>query len=430
MKSRRSKHLLRRFGLWFMVALICFYMLFPVWWTIISSLKSQAQLQMMPATMLPRNPVTGAIQFYFKNYLHVITDPAFLRGLFNSCIVAGSSTLIALCIGAFSGFAIGKLRFKGKTHFVKGLIENLKTLGKKTDPISKTHTASQRIKGVTADHYIRRHVLHGISTADCVWVDEFGQIEHSIWCELNKLENQWILSGDENQFLPIWSSYRGVEIDEHRLHKSRFLHQLCGGNRLVLTECMRSERELFDYYSSLIYGGSRFIILLEDVLTEARRLFHFDGPARHNLVISHRKRIQINKELNLLHKPDDATFIKTKPLQGQLCKAQDMWIWPGLEVLGCTQASKKVKNNVLYTVKAVGDNTIEIEKEADTISLTHEQFGILCRLSFARTYASIQGTEFGDESLRLHDTTNKNFSHKHLFVAISRSSRGDLIDVV
>ncbi|HJO92343.1 MAG TPA: carbohydrate ABC transporter permease [Victivallales bacterium] len=114
MKSRRSKHLLRRFGLWFMVALICFYMLFPVWWTIISSLKSQAQLQMMPATMLPRNPVTGAIQFYFKNYLHVITDPAFLRGLFNSCIVAGSSTLIALCIGAFSGFAIGKLRFKGK----------------------------------------------------------------------------------------------------------------------------------------------------------------------------------------------------------------------------------------------------------------------------------------------------------------------------
>ena len=192
---------------------------------------------------------------------------------------------------------------------------------------------------------------------------------------------------------------------------------------------MRSERELFNYYSSLISGGSRFQIPLDQVIAEARSIFHFDGPAKNNLVISHRKRVIINRELNILHKPDDAIFIKTKPLQGQLCKTQDMWIWPGLEVLGCTQASKKVKNNVLYVIKKIEEDIIEIEKEKESISLSHEQFGILCRLSFARTYASIQGTEFGEETLRLHDTTNKNFSHKHLFVAISRSKRGDLIDL-
>jgi hypothetical protein len=239
----------------------------------------------------------------------------------------------------------------GKTHFAKKLVELLEHTGKKVDRISKTHCASERIKGVTADHYVRRYVLHGISTCDTVWVDEFGQIEHSIWCELNKLEKQWIISGDENQFRPIWSSYRGVEVDEERLHESRFLHGLTGGNRLVLRECKRSDGELFSYYSSLIPGGARFHTPLPQVLEEARALFSFEGPARHNLVISHKKRIKLNRELNIFfHKPGAALFIKAKASPGQLCAAQPMWIWPGLEVLGCTQSGKKVRNNVLYTV--------------------------------------------------------------------------------
>jgi len=265
--------------------------------------------------------------------------------------------------------------------------------------------------------------------ADVIWVDECFQLEHALWAELNKLDKQWLLSGDENQFLPIWSSYRGVEIDESRLHRSRFLHQLAGGTRLVLTECRRSETDLFEFYSSLILGGSRFTIPLETVLNEARGLFNFEGPARHNLVISHHKRIKINKELNIYHKPDaGAILLKPKPTKGQLCKAQDLWVWEGLEVLGCTQASKRVRNNVLYTVTAVEPEHIEIESK-ERFWLSHEQFGQLCRLSYARTYASIQGTEF-QESLRLQDTANINFSRKHLFVALSRGRRNELIDVM
>ena len=264
--------------------------------------------------------------------------------------------------------------------------------------------------------------------ANVIWVDECFQVEHAIWCELNKLEKQWILSGDENQFLPIWSSYRGIEINEARLHRSRFLHQLTGGNRLVLTECRRSEKELFEYYASLILGGSRFTVPLTSLLTEARGMFTFEGPARHNLCISHSKRIKINKELNLLHKPEEgAVLLKPKILKGQLCRAQDMWVWPGLEILGCTAASKKVKNNVLYTVTAVWSDSIEITNK-ETISLTFEQFGQLTRLSYAQTYASVQGSEFS-ESLRLHDTNNCHFSRKHLFVALSRGRQKELIDV-
>ena len=158
-------------------------------------------------------------------------------------------------------------------------------------------------------------------------------------------------------------------------------------------------------------------------------MFSFTGPARHNLCISHKKRIQINKQLNALHKPEISIFIRAKAQVGQLCAAQSMWVWPGLSLLGCSQASKKVKNNCLYTVAAIGNEHIEITSGEGRISLSHEQVANLTRLSYARTYAAIQGTEFQDESLRLWDTSHPRFTRRHLFVAISRARRAELVDV-
>ena len=55
----------------------------------------------------------------------------------------------------------------GKTHFCQGIVEQLRSLGKRVDIISKTHTASRRAgNGVTADHWVRKHVLHGCCSAD------------------------------------------------------------------------------------------------------------------------------------------------------------------------------------------------------------------------------------------------------------------------
>ena len=153
----------------------------------------------------------------------------------------------------------------GKSTFVKKLVESLKQLKKQVDIISKTHCASERINGVTADHYARRHILNGSCNADTIWIDEISQLEHDLWCHLNKLkERQWLLSGDFNQFAPIWNSYRGCEIKANSFENSRFLYILSGGNRLTLTECRRSEQDLFDFYSSLIQGGKRWNIPLSD----------------------------------------------------------------------------------------------------------------------------------------------------------------------
>ncbi len=64
---------------------------------------------------------------------------------------------------------------------------------------------------------------------------------------------------------------------------------------------------------------------------------------------------------------------------------------------------------------------------SDELKLTFLQVASLLRLSFCRTYASVQGTEFSDE-LRLHDVNNRHFTMRHLFVAISRAKDRSKID--
>ena len=106
--------IIKKVSFWLLIIFIAFYMLFPFYWALNSSLKTEAQLQMTPATLIPRDPSTHEISFNLLNYQAVFNNPQFLRGLLNSAIVATTTTLLALVAGSFAAFALGKLRFRGK----------------------------------------------------------------------------------------------------------------------------------------------------------------------------------------------------------------------------------------------------------------------------------------------------------------------------
>lgn len=99
------------FGL--VVLVVAVYLLFPFYWAINSSFKTENQLQMTPATLLPRD-TEGGFAPTLRNYSAVFRNEKFLTGLLNSVIVAVSTTALALTVGAFAAFALGKLRFRGK----------------------------------------------------------------------------------------------------------------------------------------------------------------------------------------------------------------------------------------------------------------------------------------------------------------------------
>ncbi len=115
MKKSSSRNILEKIVFWFVVVLIFVYIVFPFYWMINSALKTENQLTMTPATFIPRDPNTQAVSPTLQNFSSVFKNDAFLLGIRNSVIVAFTTTLVALVIGSFAAFALGKLRYRGKT---------------------------------------------------------------------------------------------------------------------------------------------------------------------------------------------------------------------------------------------------------------------------------------------------------------------------
>lgn len=88
-----------------LLVILAFYLLFPFYWAVVSSLKTTGQL--FEVTYIPRQFYTGAYGVVFQN-----SD--FALGLRNSLIVSVSVTVISLLIGAFAAYALGRLPFRGK----------------------------------------------------------------------------------------------------------------------------------------------------------------------------------------------------------------------------------------------------------------------------------------------------------------------------
>ena len=105
-----------------------------------------------------------------------------------------------------------------------------------------------------------------------------------------------------------------------------------------------------------------------------------------------------------------------------------MLIWPGIELLGAVPTERRgIRNGCLYTVTEVSDDAVRLQ-ELDGV-FTFEQVKAWLRLSYAQTYASVQGPELTAQ-VRLHDTGHHFFTRRHLFVGLSRCRAARAVSVV
>jgi trehalose/maltose transport system permease protein len=105
--SRSLRQTVGRIGFWILIIFILLYTLFPFYWAINSSFKGENEI-IAPATYIPQNPT-------LINYQAVFTNDQFVRSLVNSAFVSGSTTVLALVVGSFAAYALGRLRFRGRT---------------------------------------------------------------------------------------------------------------------------------------------------------------------------------------------------------------------------------------------------------------------------------------------------------------------------
>jgi multiple sugar transport system permease protein len=97
---------LSRFALWFAVIVVVSPAIFVFVWMLSLSLKNEIDNIAYPPVFIP-NPPT------FANYEKIFRESPYVRYTYNSVVVSGAATLIALLVGVPAGYGIAKGKAQG-----------------------------------------------------------------------------------------------------------------------------------------------------------------------------------------------------------------------------------------------------------------------------------------------------------------------------
>lgn len=101
-------HVVRRTAFYLMVFVIVVFLVFPLIWALLSSIKPNEELFATPVRYWPKNPT-------LENYRLALGSGDFQRALLNSAVVALSVTVLSLVVGSFAAYSLGRFRFRGRS---------------------------------------------------------------------------------------------------------------------------------------------------------------------------------------------------------------------------------------------------------------------------------------------------------------------------
>lgn len=107
----------RFFSLYLPLAVLLVFLIFPFYWTLVTSLKPDQELYGSIVTYWPRN-VT------FLSYENLFTQFQFLKPMSNSFLVAIITTLLSLTVSVLAAYAFSRYRFKGRKVFMMLFLTN------------------------------------------------------------------------------------------------------------------------------------------------------------------------------------------------------------------------------------------------------------------------------------------------------------------
>ncbi|MBQ6120375.1 MAG: carbohydrate ABC transporter permease [Clostridia bacterium] len=106
-KSLLKQKLGRIFLLWVPLVIFLLFLLFPFYWTFVTSLKLPEELHSLKVIYWPQNPS-------FQAYSHLFGQYNFLHPMKNSLVVAVITTLISLSVSTLAAYAFSRFRFVGR----------------------------------------------------------------------------------------------------------------------------------------------------------------------------------------------------------------------------------------------------------------------------------------------------------------------------
>ncbi|MBD2871100.1 carbohydrate ABC transporter permease [Paenibacillus sp. IB182493] len=97
------------------LAVMLVFALFPLYWMLNTSFKSQGEIYNLTPTFWPK-------AFGWEAYDKLISEKGFLGNVKNSLLVSLSVSLFSISISMFAAYAISKLHFKGRNLISRGIL--------------------------------------------------------------------------------------------------------------------------------------------------------------------------------------------------------------------------------------------------------------------------------------------------------------------
>ena len=91
---------------WSLTVLICFVILFPLWWIFISSITPSSELYITPINYIPAHPT-------FENYVRAVSDMGIWSKVQNTLIITAFSLGASILLGMAAAYAFARFDRRG-----------------------------------------------------------------------------------------------------------------------------------------------------------------------------------------------------------------------------------------------------------------------------------------------------------------------------
>lgn len=115
MNNRTKKTLLNVFK-WVVLIMIMFFLLFPIYWVVVTAFKTNMESYQYPPTFIPDAPTLEGFINLFTNY------PEFFIYYKNNIVVSALSTCTVCFVALFSGYALSRVRINWNKYVIAFLL--------------------------------------------------------------------------------------------------------------------------------------------------------------------------------------------------------------------------------------------------------------------------------------------------------------------
>jgi len=280
------------------------------------------------------------------------------------------------------------------------------------------------VGGCTVHNFLTRAARNERGFQGTLLIDEVSMLSLGLVAVLDNLRASGcriVSFGDWDQLPPVGNSWRGKAVDPQILKDSALLKRWSDCTLVQLTRCRRSDQAHFSFYCQLNED-------LPTAISWARAAYkrsYKTNPGALHLCISHRRRRAINAELQ-------EAFAAGKP--AVTVPAHD-----GEPEYACVEGTPLVGsctgrgfvNGAFYEVKAFKQQLFEcLDKlTGEVLECSAEVLAKHTCLAHAVVYNRAQGLTIRDQTVVLHDLQSKYFRRPHLYVGLSRVTRGEDIRI-